>query len=307
MNQADFAVVIVNYRTAELVEGCLASLQDGAGGLSYEVLIVDNDSRDGSVERLRSSVPDAELIAMHENRGFAAGVNVGFAHTEADTVVLLNPDTVVRPGAVAALLGRLRERSNAGVVAPLLEGRDGELLANGYRRYPNLLTMALAFSVPAGYAFVHLPVEHFEVMSPEEHLAGSRPLHITGAALAVRRAAYDQAGPLDEGFFLYLEETEWQGRVIRAGWTIELVPEARVCHFVRGGGEQALAPSPYVVKSALRYLRLKGVPVQIARVVLALSIASSILALMFIACIPSKRVHAKWQLSAYIALLRELR
>jgi N-acetylglucosaminyl-diphospho-decaprenol L-rhamnosyltransferase len=303
----DAAIVIVNYRSAALVEQCLASVAESSGRLRFETVIVDNDSGDGSVERLSRSLPEANVIAMHANRGFAAGVNAGFANSRADPVILLNPDTEVRAGAIEQLLARLREHPRAGVVAPLLEDDEGGLMSSGMRRFPNLLTMALAFSVPASYGFVYLPFRHFEAMSGEDHLAGRAPAHVCGAALAIRRGAYEQAGPFDEGFFLYLEETEWQGRVTAAGWNIELVPGARVCHLVRGGGQEALAPSPYVVKSALRYLRLKGVPVWLARAVLGLSIMSSVVTLRLIACLPSKRAHATWQAHAYQSLLRELR
>jgi GT2 family glycosyltransferase len=303
----DAAIVIVNYRSAELVERCLASVREGSGDLRFETVIVDNDSGDGSVERLSHSLPEARVIAMGANRGFAAGVNAGFANSRADLVILLNPDTEVRAGAIELLLERLGEHPATGVVAPLLEDEEGTLMSNGMRRFPNLLTMALAFSVPASYGFVYLPFEHFEAMSAEDHLAGRAPVHVCGAALAIRRASYEQAGPFDEGFFLYLEETEWQGRVTAAGWNIELVPGARVCHFVRGGGQEALAPSPYVVRSALRYLRLKGVPMWLSRAVLGLSMLSSVVTLRLIACMPSKRARATWQAHAYRSLLRELR
>jgi N-acetylglucosaminyl-diphospho-decaprenol L-rhamnosyltransferase len=302
--EADAAVVIVNYRTAPLVERCLESVAATREDLVLETIVVDNASGDGSVERLRASWPAADVIAMPANRGFAAGVNAGFRHSRAAIVVLLNPDTEVRPGALAALVERLRDHPRAGVAAPLLENGEGQLAANGYRRFPGLLTLGMDLCVPVGYALVHAPALHPYAMSPAALRAGRDPAWVSGAAMAIRRGAYEQAGPFDEGFFLYFEETEWQHRVVRAGWRVELVPDARVSHLMRGGGEDSLVHSPHFVPSALRYLRMRRVPLALSRATLAVSLALSWAALALIARIPAKRARASGQARAYRSLLR---
>ncbi len=303
---ADAALVIINYRTAELVERCVQSVRATAAALELEVVVVDNDSRDGSAERLRASLPGVTVVAMAENRGFAAGVNAGFGHTRAERVVVLNPDTEVRAGALRALLDHLREHLGTGVVAPLLEDGNGVLSPNGYRRFPGLFTLGLDLCLPLGYALAHAPSLHPYVLSPAKLQAGAPCVHVCGAAMAIRRSAYAQAGPLDESFFLYLEETEWQRRVARAGWAIEVLPSARVCHLVRGGGDGALAPSPHFVAGALRYLHLRGVPTRPAQAVLGLALASSWATLRLIALLPAKRDTARRQARAYRALLGAL-
>lgn len=301
----DAAIVLVNYRSAALVEQCLARVYATCPGLRFETVIVDNASADGSVERLRVALPQAVVLPMPENRGFAAGVNAGFSHTSAELVIVLNPDTEVRSGAVQTLISRLLEHPQTGIVAPLLEGSDGHLAPNGYRRFPGLLTLGMDLCVPISYALVHAPALHPYAMSPAALLAGERPAHVCGAALAIRRSAYAQAGPLDEGFFMYLEETEWQQRVAKHGWDIEIAPEARVCHLVRGGGEEALAHSPHFVTSALRYLRLRGAPVAVSRAVLSIALLLSWVSLSLIACLPGKRTRASSQARAYRSLLRQ--
>jgi GT2 family glycosyltransferase len=300
----DAAVVIVNFRTPELVEACLASVAATCGELKLETVIVDNGSGDGSVERLRASVPWATVIPLAEDRGFAAGLNAGFRHTVTELVVALTPDTEVRAGTVQALLARLRSHPRAGVVAPLLEDADGRLAPNGYRRFPNLFLLALDLCVPVCYLLVRWPGLHPYVMSPASLAAGERPAWVNGAVMAIRRAAYEQAGRLDEDFFLYFEDTEWQHRVAGRGWTIEIEPAARARHLVRGGGEAAEAPSEYFVRSALRYLSMEGVSVAVSRAVVVVSLASSWLTLRLIASLPSKRVRAGRRASAYGSLLR---
>lgn len=299
----DAAVVLVNYRTPALVERCLASVRASQGKLRLETVVIDNASQDGSVERLRASLPGTEVIAMDENRGFAAGVNAGFRHTTAATVIVLNPDTEVDADTLPLLLAHLREHPRTGVAAPLLEHPDGRLAPNGYRRFPGLFTVGLDLCIPFGYAVAHAPALHPYAMSPSALHSGRRPAWVCGAALAVRRSAYTQAGPLDEGFFLYFEETEWQRRVTTCGWEIALVPDTRVRHLVRGGGEDALAPSPHFVISAMRYLRMRGIPTIISRAALALSLALSWATLSLIAALPAKRARATRQARAYRQLL----
>jgi len=296
-------VVVVNYRTPELVERCIGSVLATRDALELETIVIDNASCDGSVERLRTSLPTVQVVEMEENRGFAAGVNAGFRHSQAELVVVLNPDTEVRPGALRALFEHLGEHRETGVVAPLLEDAEGHLSSNGYRHFPGLFTLGLDLCLPLGYALSYAPSLHPYALSPAALQAGARPAHVCGAAMAIRRSAYDQAGPLDESFFLYLEETEWQYRVTQQRWAIEVLPTARVCHLVRGGGEGALAPSPHFVAGALNYLRLKGVSRLSSRGVFALALTSSWLTLRLIACWPAKREKATRQAHAYGALL----
>jgi len=304
--RASAALVIVNYRTPELVERCVRSALAGADRWELEIVIVDNGSGDGSAERLRASLPSATVLAEPENRGFAAGVNAGMRACETEFAIVLNPDTEALPGSLELLLDRLRGRPCTGVAAPLLVDRDGGVQVSTYRRFPGLFTLFVELCIPIGYALVHVPRLHPYAMSPAAIARGERPAHVCGAALAIRRSAYRQAGPLDEGFFLYLEETEWQRRVARAGWDIELVKDARVLHLVRAGGEAALAPSPHFVTSAVTYLTLKGISRGLVKAVLLVALGLSWATLSLIALLPAKRSHARLQARAYRALFAEL-
>lgn len=191
-----------------------------------------------------------------------------------------------------------------GVAAPLLEDINGTVTPNGYRRFPGLATLAVDTCIPLGYALVRVPSLHPYAMSPAALCAGNTPAWVCGAALAIRRSAYEQTGPLDEGFFLYFEETEWQRRLADLNWGIEVVPAARVCHLVRGGGEESGIHSPHWVSSALRYLQMRRVPLTLARLVLMTSLISSWVGLRAIACLPSKRARASAQARAYRELVR---
>ena len=301
---ADLAIVIVNYRSGDDVLRALASVDAAAGELQLERVVVDNASGDGSAEAIAAARPDVELVRNDSNRGFAAGVNSGFRAGSAPLVLLLNPDTIVEPGSLRALVEHLRANPRTGVAAPLLVHPDGSPQPNGYRRFPNLWTLFAEFCIPVSYAFALVPVPHPHNLSPGALAAGPRVAHAYGAALAIRREAYEQAGPFDEGFFLYLEETEWQERVGKAGWAIEIVPAARIVHFVRGGGESAEVPSEHYLESAYRWFALHGVPAWRVDAVLLTATVLSQLAFVLIGLLPGKREQSARRRRGWAALTR---
>lgn len=275
----------MNFRSAELTLRCL----DAVGDDVAERVVVDNASGDGSVERLRSA--GVEVVAQASNDGFAAGVNAGFAATRAPVVVVLNPDTEPRPGAIARLVERLDDHPRLGLAAPRLVFDDGRAQPSAYKRFPGLGILFLELCTPLGYLLVHLPF-----LDPYR---GTPARHVLGAAMAIRRSAYEDAGPFDERFFLYLEETDWQRRAHDRGWSVEVVEAAEVVHLVRGGGDAADAPSPHFVRSARRYLRLRGHRDGVVRLVLGAALWSSVVFL--------RAIGRRSRAAAYRRLLAELR
>jgi N-acetylglucosaminyl-diphospho-decaprenol L-rhamnosyltransferase len=251
------AVVIVNYRTEELTDRCLYLLDGAADGLALERIVVDNASNDGSAARLRDRHPRAVVVERPTNDGFAAGVNAGFAASEAPYVVLLNPDTEPQPRAISRLVEHLRRNPRVAVAAPVLLRPDGTVQRSAHRRFPSLLTLFVDFCVPAGYALARRPELHPHELSERRTAQGGLAEHVNGSALAIRRAAYEEAGGFDEGFFMYMEETEWQQRVRRCGWMIEVVPEAEVVHMTRAGESMSAITERYL-PSVYRYMRMQG-------------------------------------------------
>ena len=257
MQEPDASLVIVNYRTPELTDRCLSLAGEAADGLVLERVVVDNASGDGSAARLRDRHPGLTVVEEPANRGFAAGVNAGFAATSAAFVLVLNPDTEPQPGAFRRLVEHLRRSEGTGVAAPLLQHPGGGVQRNAHRRFPNLLTLFVDFCVPLGYLLALRPELHPHELSEGETERGGAAAHVNGAALAIRRSAYEAAGGFDEGFFMYLEETEWQQRVHRSGWAIEVVPSARVTHLTRAGAGMAAITDRYL-PSVYRYMALQG-------------------------------------------------
>jgi GT2 family glycosyltransferase len=250
----DLSIVVVSYNTRDLTLTALASAFRSveASNLVYQVLVVDNASPDGSADAVRQAFPQVTLIANDENRGFAAASNQGLTASAGRHVVLLNPDTEVLDDALAQLVRFLDACPTAGACGPSLQYPDGGFQHNAFR-FPGLAQTFLDF----------FPL-HWRIM--ESRLNGRYPRrlydrgqpfpidHPLGACLMVRRAAIDQVGPLDEGYFMYSEEIDWCRRMKRAGWGITCVPEARVVHHA-GQATRQFRDAMFVAlwRSRLRY------------------------------------------------------
>lgn len=254
----EVAVVVINYNTPELTEACLDSLPAGLAGLDAEVVVVENGSADDSLARL-SARDDCRVEHVEVNRGFGHGANRGVAATSAPYVIVMNSDTEARPGSLAALVAALRGDAAIGLAAPALENVDGSDQASAYRRFPTALTCALEAAILPGYLGALIPaLPHPTAVSPAEVRAGAPYLWVTSAVFAVSRAWWDRIGPLDEDYYLYFEDTDWQRRLVRTGGRVEIVQAARVQHLQRAGDPvAAVVPAPWV-DSAVRFLGLDG-------------------------------------------------
>jgi N-acetylglucosaminyl-diphospho-decaprenol L-rhamnosyltransferase len=222
------SVVIVSYRSREPLVACLESLADCRAGLPLEVIVVDNASGDGTADWLRSACPWVETIASPVNGGFTRGVNLGVGRARAETVLVLNPDCVVTPEALARLMHELEADPSLAAVAPALDDGRGHL-ARSCGRFPTLWTLfcdhlGLAQRFPGsptfgGYKYGGRAMESL-----------ARVDWASGAALMVPRARWDAIGGLDEQIFMYMEEVDWCRRAARAGHGVRFVPDARIIH-----------------------------------------------------------------------------
>ncbi|MFO0808800.1 MAG: glycosyltransferase family 2 protein [Gemmataceae bacterium] len=259
---ARVAVIVVNYRTARLVSDCLRSL---AGEAAERIVVVDNASDDGTADELSTACAavGAEFLPLDRNAGFAAGNNAALRRilasadqssrhapsavengtrsvptTLPDYLLLLNPDTVVRPGAVAALADFLDAHPKAGIAGSRLENPDGTPQRSAFR-FPSV---AGEFENGMRLGVVSkLLAKH--VVAPPVRGEAHRCDWVSGASLMVRRAVFEQIGLMDEGFFLYFEEVDFCRRAADAGWQCWYVPTSRVVHFVSAStGVDAAGP-----------------------------------------------------------------
>jgi N-acetylglucosaminyl-diphospho-decaprenol L-rhamnosyltransferase len=248
----DLSVIVVNYRSAELTARALQEAARSAGGLVVEEIVADAGSPAEDLELLHERRPAARILELGVNRGFAAGNNAALAQARGRHLLLLNPDAFAQGDAVAALVRHLDDHPSVGLLAPLLLNEDGSPQDNVHRRFPNLLTLFVDFCAPLAFLIRGGALDPHHV--PRRRLTGPQPIaHAIGAVLAVRAEAATATGPLDEGFFLYLEETEWQRRMARAGWRREVLPAARFVHLGGASSESFALASPHYLASVRRY------------------------------------------------------
>lgn len=232
-------VAIINYRTPDLTIDCLRSLEPevaAAGGMRIQVVVADNASGDDSIPRLESAIAEngwrdwARLLPLERNGGFSYGNNgvirPALASNEPpDYVWLLNSDTVVRPGALATLVGFLESRPEVGFAGSRLEDRKGKVEDSAFR-FPSILG---ELENGARLGVLSRLLSRW-VVSPPAPSSASSCDWTSGASLMVRRTVLEQAGLFDEQFFLYYEEVDLCLRARQAGWGCWYVPEARVLH-----------------------------------------------------------------------------
>ncbi|MFV9503204.1 MAG: glycosyltransferase family 2 protein [Oscillochloridaceae bacterium umkhey_bin13] len=230
MSPCSIAVVIVSYNTKTLLQACLDSLR--ACTLPLHIVVVDNASHDGTPAMVRRDFPEVELLALDRNQGFAAGNNAGLRYLAPwpAYLLLLNPDTVVHPGAIEAMVAFLAAHPRVGMVGPRLLNPDGSLQPSAFR-FPTLLMDTLDLFPPGEVLPGRLYGSWWHGRYPQEQ--GDQPFaidHPLGACMLVRRAVLDQVGLFDERYFMYSEEVAWCWRIRQARWAIWQQPAARVTH-----------------------------------------------------------------------------
>ncbi|MEY2567129.1 MAG: hypothetical protein QOE35_1658 [Actinomycetota bacterium] len=292
------SAVVVNHKTPDLASRCARSVEAEVD----ELLIVDNGSLDGSVAALRDM---GFTVLEMGNGGFAAGVNAGMAHTHGDVVLVLNADTELRPGAARALQRRRVEWPGVGVAAPRLLDAAGAPVRTAYRRFPGLWTVLFELCLPLGYLAERWPLLDPYRMRPSDWATGRPVAHVQGAVMAIRRAAWS-AVRLDEGYFLYFEETDWQERLARLGWTVSCVAEAAAVHLGRSGAPDS-APAPAYVKSAQRYLGQRGVPAWVFRSLARVATDISTAGLVVLGVLPRRGAPSRRRRPEWAQLRRTLR
>lgn len=236
--QVDLLVIVLNYRTAQLTIECLQSLVPEVAALpGMRVVVVDNASGDGSAEKIGAAIAThnwewATLMPLPTNGGFASGNNAPIRAAIADgslppLTLLLNPDTVVRPGAIGALLNFMQANPTVGIAGSRLEDPDGTPQSSAFR-FPSIFS-ELEDSFRLGLITRLLDRWRIAPPPPTEQCQTD---WVAGASMMIRREVFESAGLMDENYFLYFEEVDFCLQAHRAGWRCWYVPESRVVHYV---------------------------------------------------------------------------
>lgn len=227
------SVIIVSYNVRDLLENCLHSLFSAVEGSSAEIFVVDNSSDDGTVDMVRQRFPSVQLIANDENLGFARANNLALARARGETLLLLNPDTLVQEDTIATMLRFFRENEDVGMAGCKIIKPDGTLEAACRRSFPSpwvsfTKLTGLSSLFPHSRLFARYNLTYLNEDESYEVDA------ISGSFMMLRRAVYDEIGGLDETYFMYGEDLDWCYRTQQAGWKLYYVHSTKIVHY---GGE----------------------------------------------------------------------
>jgi len=245
----DLSIILVNYNTCDLLQNCLDSIYKCDGDFTYQTIVVDNASSDDSVKMVETQFPQVEMIASTVNGGFAYANNLGLRHAgfandgtlqpiASRYALLLNPDTLLPPTALADMITFLDNHSDVGAVGPKLVRPDGSLDLACRRAFP---TPEVSFYRMAGLSKLFPRSKRFgrynmTFADPDELLEVDS---VVGAFMMVRRGAIAQAGLLDETYFMYGEDLDWAYQIKANGWKIFYNPAVTVTHVKRASSKRS--------------------------------------------------------------------
>jgi N-acetylglucosaminyl-diphospho-decaprenol L-rhamnosyltransferase len=272
MMMPSLAIVIVSYNTRDLLRNCLRSIADGGMGRAPEIWVVDNASRDGSAEMVRAEFPHVHVIATPRNGGYAYANNLALREIfeirednpqslisnlqSPDYVLLLNPDTLVPPGALDALVAYLEAHPEVGACGPKLLLADGSLDLACRRAFP---TPEIAFYRMTGLSRLFPRSPRFgrynmTFLDPDTEAEVDS---VVGACMLVRGAVVREVGLLDETYFMYGEDLDWAYRIKQYGWKIMYVPGVMIHHYKRMSSRQRPFRSIQAFYDAMRVFHRK--------------------------------------------------
>lgn len=230
MNDGGLDVVIVSYRSRELLRECLGSLRANPPSCPMSIVVVDNASGDGTAAMLATDYPEVDLIASVENLGFARATNLGARRGSSPYLLALNPDTAVTAGALDTVISTLESHPDVAVVGPRLELPDGMLDHAAKRAFPTPLSALGHFTGLGRRRDADGALAAYRAPDVES----GRVDAVNGAFMLMRRSAFEAAGGFDEGYWMYMEDLDLCYRFAEAGWVTWYEPSVTVRHLKAG-------------------------------------------------------------------------
>ena len=224
------SIIIVNYNVKDYLANCLQSIRDSKYDGNIDIIVIDNDSYDGSSSMIRDRFPFVRLIENSENLGFAKGVNIGLKEKLGDYILILNPDTVIEERTLSVLKNYMEKNLEVGICGPKILNADGSLQLACKRSFPTpwvALPKILGLSkiFPNGKWTGKYNLTYLD--SDERHSVEA----ISGSFMFMRNAVLGDVGKLDETFFMFGEDLDYCYRTIQAGFEIHYVPETQIIHY----------------------------------------------------------------------------
>ena len=247
------SVCIVTYQAHAYLRQCLDTFLKEIGNVSHEIIVVDNGSRDGTLEMLSNDYPQVFVLQNDANEGFTRPINKAMRQSSGQFVALLNPDTITLPGAFQNLIQFMQENPGVGICGPKVLNEDRTLQGPCRRGEPRPLAM-IGYFFRLGRLFPMNERLNEYLLSYLDENENHAVAGVAGSCMLVRRAVIDRIGYLDERFFAYQEDADYCRRARDDGWLVYYVPSAQIIHFGGRGGSR-VKPWRSIVEWHLSYFR----------------------------------------------------
>lgn len=221
------SLIVVTHNHAAYIGCCLDVLVPEVERVGGEIIVIDNGSDDESAAIARG-YPGVQLYVNHNRQGFSTNNNYGMAMAQGRYLLLLNPDTEVLPGALEQLINFMDQHPEAGLCGAQLLFPDGSIQPSP-RRFPTLSSF-IARRTPLRFFLRNSSLNRHHLMLDMDYSQLQAVDWLLGACLFIRREVLEDVGPLDEGFFLYVEDIDWARRMHQTGWKVYYVPTAKIIH-----------------------------------------------------------------------------
>lgn len=256
MNKVDLSIVIVNWKVRDLLEKCLDSIFRYQGDYKIEVLVVDNDSQDGSPEMIMTDYQDVVMISLPTNIGFAAANNLAIKQASADNIFLLNPDSEITEDFFPKIFQYLAQRQNIEVLGPHIINPDGST-QQSIRRLPDLWSQIMVL-LKLIKIFPNNKFLKKYLYTDFDYTKEQSVDQIMGAAMLIPKEIFDKLGYFDENFFVWFEEVDFCQRVKKAQFNIRYTPDIKIIH--QGGksfSKKGTLKKQWIFDKSLLYYFLK--------------------------------------------------
>jgi GT2 family glycosyltransferase len=249
----NLSIIIVNYKVKELLDNCLKSIFDNSENINLDIIVIDNNSQDGSLEMIKTKYPQVNLIPHPKNSGFARANNLGFKESKYDYVLLLNPDMQILPHTLENMIRWMDENQQASVAGCHLIDQNRRTLPH-IRRFPRLSDqLAITLKIPHILPFI---LNNY-LQKDFDYSQASKVDSIRGAFFLIRRKIYEELNGLDERYFIWFEEVDFCQKVKQSGGEVWYTPIAECIDYVGKSFEQIPRgiTQKYFQNSMLKYFQ----------------------------------------------------
>ena len=235
----DLSICMVSLNCEKVIGNCLDSLPAAVGNLTYEVILVDNGSKDQTVPLVRQRYPWIKLVEAGRNAGFVTGTNLCLEMAHGRQLLWLNCDIILHERSLKQLVERLDQQVNIGVIGPKVLNPDGSFQPQCKRGLPTPLASLAYFTKLDNWWRIYRPFGQYLLrhLDPDRETAVDA---VSGCCLLARREVYTQIGPLDTDIFAYGEDIDWCVRAQKAGWLVWYYPGSTIIHLKGQGGAHSM-------------------------------------------------------------------